>query len=125
MIFSQYKRIQQTARLLQKALLNHGAMSYTLYQYELEEHIDYWYQGLKEDQNTFVYAVTEHSGDVAMVLITEDKTVYINEDARQELINFWPKTYKHNITKLIPMMAKDIVEGFVSVDGVSVYDGNK
>ena len=60
-------------------------MERALYEYELEEHIDYWYEGLKADRDEFVFAVTENSGDVAMVLITADKTVYLNEDATEQL----------------------------------------
>jgi hypothetical protein len=28
-----------------------------LYEYELEEHIDYWYEGLKSDREQFVFAI--------------------------------------------------------------------
>jgi len=58
-----------TATLLRKALLQDGKMAYSLYEYKLEEHIDYWYDGLKADQDDFVFAVTENSGYMAMVLI--------------------------------------------------------
>ena len=50
-------------------------MERALYEHKLEEHIDYWYEGLKTDRDEFVFVVTENSGDVAMVLITADKTV--------------------------------------------------
>jgi hypothetical protein len=68
--------------LLRKALLEEGKMEYSLYEYELEEHVDYWYDGLKADRDDFVFAVTENSGHVAMVLILPDKTVLVNEAAR-------------------------------------------
>jgi hypothetical protein len=64
-------------RLLCEALLRGGKMELALYEYEIEEHIEYWYEGLKADRDEFVFVVTENSGDVAMVLITEDKTVQI------------------------------------------------
>ncbi|MFN6568621.1 hypothetical protein [Dendronalium sp. ChiSLP03b] len=35
----------EIANLLRKALLQDGKMELTLYKYELEEHIDYWYDG--------------------------------------------------------------------------------
>ena len=40
---------KQIAMLLRKALLEEGEMAQSLYEYELEEHIDYWYEGLKAD----------------------------------------------------------------------------
>ncbi len=68
-------------------------MERALYEYELEEHIDYWYEGLKADRDEFVFAVTENSGDVAMVLITADKTVYINSSLK---LVFAPSTKESN-----------------------------
>jgi hypothetical protein len=105
-------------RLLREALLRGGKMELALYEYELEEHIEYWYEGLKADRDEFVFVVTEHSGDVAMALITEDKTVFINEDARKNLQEFWPRTYNANMKKLIPMMARDLANDIISVNGV-------
>ena len=90
-------RKRKIANLLGKALLQDGKMERALYDYELEEHIDYWYEGLKTDRDEFVFAVTENSGAVAMILITADKTVYINEEAREELSKFWPNAYETNM----------------------------
>jgi hypothetical protein len=84
----------------------------------LEENIEYWYEGLKTDRDEFVFAVTENSGDVAMVLITEDKTVYINEDAREKLVELWPQTYTVNMKRLIPVMAEELANGILTVTGV-------
>jgi len=105
-------------RLLREALLRGGKMELALYEYELEEHIEYWYEGLKADRDEFVFVVTENSGDVAMALITEDKTVFINEDARKKLQGFWPRTYNANMKKLIPWMARDLANDILSVNGV-------
>jgi len=41
-------------RLLREALLRGGKMELALYEYELEEHIEYWYEGLKADRDEFV-----------------------------------------------------------------------
>ncbi len=109
---------KKIANLLRKALLQDGQMERALYKHELEEHIDYWYEGLKTDRDEFVFAVTENSGDVAMVLITADKTVYINEDAREQLLKEWPIAYKTNIKRLIPMMAEELANDIISVNGV-------
>ena len=111
-------RKKKIANLLRKALLQDGKMERSLYEYELKEHIDYWYEGLKADRDEFVFAVTENSGDVAMVLITADKTVYLNEDATEQLAKEWPIAYKTNIKRLIPMMAEDLANDIISVNGV-------
>lgn len=112
-------------RLLKKALLENGDMAHVLYEHELKEHIDYWYKGLKRDGEDVVFVVTENNGDVAMVLITRDKAVYINEDARQELMNIWKANYANSLEMLIPAMVKDLMEGFFAVTGVKVIDTSK
>jgi hypothetical protein len=47
-------RKKKIANLLRKALLQDGQMERALYEHELEEHIDYWYEGLKADRDEFV-----------------------------------------------------------------------
>ena len=106
--------------LLKKALVQNGKLAQALYDYELVEHIDYWYDGLKRDHDKFVFAVTENSGDVAMVFITKDKTIYVNEEARAKLMSEWPNTYATNIKRLIPMMATQLANDILSVNGVKV-----
>ena len=114
------KRIE---KLLRKALIQNGEMAYALYEYELAEHIDYWYDGLKKDRNEFVFAVTENTGHTAMVLIEKDKKLYINEDGRKKLHDFWGKMYTENMEILIPRMAEDLANDIISVNGVNTVPG--
>ena len=116
---------RKIANTLRKALLEDGKMERALYEYELEEHLDYWYEGLKSDREQFVFAVTENSGDVAMVLITPDKTIYVNEEAREKLSQFWIKAYKDNINQLLPMMAENLANDIISVTGVKMVSPNQ
>ncbi|OLP15375.1 hypothetical protein BST81_26680 [Leptolyngbya sp. 'hensonii'] len=113
---------KKIALLLRKALLEEGEMAQSLYEYELEEHIDYWYEGLKADRDDFVFAVTENSGHVAMVLIMADKTVLVNEAARAKLSEFWQRNYRTNIEKLLPMMAKELADDTLYVTGVKTIN---
>ncbi len=111
---------KKTAILLRKALLDSGQMNRELYEYELEPHLDYWYQGLLDDRNDFVFAVTENAGHVAMVLITAAQSIYINEDAREYLANAWSKNYQTNIKRLIPGMVDNLAEEQIAVQGVTI-----
>ncbi len=108
--------------LLRKALLEDGEMAYALYEYELEEHIDYWYDGLKADRDDFVFVVTENSGHVAMVLIMLDKTVLVNEAARAKLTEFWQDNYRSNLNRLIPTIADELANDSLFVNGVRTVD---
>lgn len=116
---------KQLINRLRKALLEEGEMAYALYEHELKEHIDYWYKGLKRDREDVVFVVTENTGDVAMVLITRNKTVYINEDARQELMKVWKANYANNMEMLIPAMVGDLMNNCFAVTGVKVVDTSK
>lgn len=88
--------------------------------YELVEHLDYWYNGLVADRNEFVFAVTENSGYTAMVLITKEKDIYINEAAREKLSQMWGPAYKPNMECLIPIMAEELANDIIAVNGVSI-----
>lgn len=110
---------------LKEALLQSGKMERALYEHELEEHIEYWYEGLKADRDEFVFAVTENSGDVAMILITEDKTVYVNEYAREKMFEFWPRTYSTNMEYLIPLMAEELANDIIAVNGVKTINESR
>ncbi|MBW4656286.1 MAG: hypothetical protein KME20_25075 [Kaiparowitsia implicata GSE-PSE-MK54-09C] len=117
--------VTKITKLLKKALLENGDMAHALYEHELKEHIDDWYKGLKRDGGDVVFVVTENSGHVAMVLITRDKTVYVNEDARQELMKSWKVNYAKNLEMLIPSMVKDLMDGFVAITGFKVVNTKK
>jgi hypothetical protein len=95
-------------------------MVHALYEHELVAYIDDWYEGLKADREAFVFVVTENAGDVAMVLIEPDKTVYVNEDARDRLMAHWSETYRENVEQLIPLMAEELANDILTVNGVRI-----
>src|SRR5215216_2579042 len=106
------KRIQ---RLLKQALIHDGEMQYELYKYELEELLDEWISSMAKDKDDYIFAVTENSGHVAMVLIEKTGEVHINEEARERLKALWPVAYTSNMKKLIPAFAEQLNEGEIPV----------
>ncbi len=60
------KRIE---RNLKKALLKGGPMVRALFEFELEEHIEEYLQSKRADGDKYFFAITEHTNDVAMLLI--------------------------------------------------------
>ena len=118
----QKERAKRIEKLLWKALIQDGAMVYALYEHELVEHIDYWYDGLVADRNEFVFAVTENSGHTAMVLISKKKDIYVNEAAREKLLELWGSAYRPNMKVLIPEMAKELANDILAVNGVNIAD---
>ena len=102
------------------ALLRDGAMAHKLFEFELEEHIDEFLTSKKNDKDDYFFAVTEHTNDVAMLLIDGKNKVYVNEEARTRLKKFWGESYEHNLKILIPDMADELSRGFLSVNGVKI-----
>ena len=82
--------------------------------------IDEYKQLLLADKDQLVFVVTENKDHVAMVLITEDKTIYINEEAREKLKAVWSLPYSTNMKRLIPLMADDLANGELMANGVKV-----
>jgi hypothetical protein len=114
------------ARNLIKALLNDGAMAFALFEYELEEHIDEYLKSKQEDDDDYFFAVTEHTNDVAMLLIDKDDNIHVNEEARALLKKLWPKSaYKYNMQVLIPQMVDELSKGFLFVSGVKIQKDDK
>jgi hypothetical protein len=109
------KRIQ---KLLKQALIHDGEMQYALYEYELKELLDEWKASMAKDKDDYIFAVTENSGHVAMVLIEKSGEVHINEQAREKLKALWPAAYESNMKRLIPAFAKQLNEGEIPVSGV-------
>jgi hypothetical protein len=105
-------------RLLKKALLQEGEMQYRLYEYELKEIIDDLKQSMAEDKDDYIFAITENSGGVAMILIEKSGHTYINEQAREKLKALWPAAYKSNMKGLIPEFARQLNEGEIPINGV-------
>ncbi len=105
-------------QVLHKALLLDGEMFESLYEHEMQEHIEYWTEGMKADKDDFVFVITENNGHAAMVVITKEEELLINEPARAYLKKVWQKNYADNIRKLLPDMAAQLNAGYFSVNGV-------
>lgn len=105
---------------LKRVLLDGEPFALALFDYELREHIKEYLQSRHADNDKYLFAVTENSNDVAMLLIDESDTVHTNEEARAALQALWPDTYSKNIQHLIPLMAEDLQAGYVFQVGVKV-----
>jgi len=99
---------------LEQALINDGERRYELYEYELEEHLDYWKKSMISDKDDFIFVVAvrtndvTHEHDAAMLLIENSGEIYINELARDRLKELLSDAYLSNMKKLIPEFAKQI-----------------
>ncbi len=109
---------QKIIKNLSKALLKDGHLEIKLYQWELENHVQEYIKSKKADRDKYFIAVTEHTNDVAMLMIDELDRLLINEKARAKLKEIWGDVYTINIKKLIPQMAKNLNDGYIFGVGV-------
>lgn len=107
---------------LRRALLEEGSFAQALFEYELEEHIQEYIRSKRADSDRYFLAITEHTNEVAMLLIDEADNVHINEAARGLLKQLWRSAYKKNLQTLIPGMADTLAAGYLYAAGVKVVD---
>ena len=103
---------------LEQALLRDSPMRDELYAFELEGLVDDLKASMAQDQDEYIFAVTEHNGDVAMVLVEQSGDVHRNEQARTKLQALWPAAYEHNLQRLIPAFARQLHAGEIPINGV-------
>lgn len=114
--------VKTIAKNLEKALLQDGEMRQELYEWEVEEHLAYFQDSLIRDNDDFLFVVTEHTNDVAMLLLEKSGEVHINEAAREKLKELWKNTYLGNMKMLIPDFAKLLDAEHLAVYGVKIAD---
>ena len=108
------------AENLKRVLLDNAPFALALFDYELREHIGEYLQSKQTDNDRYFFAITEHTNDVAMLLIDECDSVHINEAARAVLRTLWRDAYPKNIQQLIPKMVQDLNAGYLFAAGVKV-----
>jgi hypothetical protein len=108
------------AQRLRHALLDAGPLSQKLYDFELAEGVEFWYDGMVADGDDYFIVISEMEGAVAMLLMGSDKQVYGNEAARARLMDLWADGYAANLEQLLPSIVEDLIEGFVAAIGIRV-----
>jgi len=103
---------------LRKVLLEGESFSLALFEYELKENLNFYVSSRIEEQDKYFMAITENTDDVAMILVNEQNQVLVNKLARQELQNYWGKSYENNFDKLIPQIAKALDQDLIYITGI-------
>lgn len=111
-------------KVLRRVLIQGGEMKNSLYEYELKNLLDELKASMLQDKDNFIFAITENSGHVAMMLVEKSGQVYINEQARVRLMSLWPAAYGNNLKKLIPVFSRQLNNGEIPINGVKVTKGD-
>lgn len=113
-------------KLLEEALLHDGQMAQALFEFEFEEEdLEQLKLSMIEDDDDFLFAVTENTGDIAMVLIEKSGQIHANEQAREKLKEFWQSAYQHNLKLMIPDFAEQLSAGELPINGVKITGSAK
>lgn len=116
--------LKEIRQALERTLLHEGEMHRKLYEYELEEHVDYWKASMRRDRDEFLFVVDVRRNEVtgqpntALLLLEPSGAVLINESARDRLEALWGAAYEPNLHTLIPSFAEQLHEGVLPVHGV-------
>lgn len=116
--------LKEIQDILERVLLQDDEMSRALYEWEMEEHVDYWFASMRRDRDEFLFVVDAHMNNVtrqpnaAMLLLEPPRVMAVNEAARDRLKVLWKGAYAPNIQKLIPTFAQQLKDGELSVNGV-------
>jgi hypothetical protein len=116
--------LKEIRHALEHALLHEGEMHRELYEYELEEHVDYWKASMRRDRDQFLFVVDVRMNEVtrqpnvALLLLEPSGNIAINEPARDRLKVLWGDAYGPNMQTLIPSFVQQLNEGVLPVHGV-------
>ena len=116
--------LKEIHHALEHALLHNGEMHRELYEYELEEHVEYWKASMQRDRDEFLFVVdvrmneVTHQPNAALLLLEPSGAISINERARDRLEALWGEAYEPNLHTLIPSFAEQLHEGVLPVHGV-------
>jgi len=116
--------LKEIRQALEHALLHQGEMHRELYEYELEEHVDYWKASMRRDGDEFLFVVDARMNEVtrqpnvALLLLEPSGNLAINEPARDRLQVLWGDAYAPNMQTLIPSFVQQLKEGVLPVHGV-------
>lgn len=113
-------------KLLEQALLLDGKMEQSLFEFEFEEDdLKSLRASMLEDGDDYLFAITENTGSIAMVLFEKSGETFVNEQAREKLKELWQSAYQRNLKILIPDFAQQLVAGELPINGVKISRSSK
>jgi hypothetical protein len=113
---------QRIEKSLKKALIDNGEMSFSLYELELHQDLNFWKNQLQEDDDDYLIVATEYDENVSMLFFEKSGAFYVNELARQKFRSLWSDgIYEKNMnTQVIPFFAERIKAGFIAAYGLKI-----
>ena len=103
---------------LQAALSGQSPLSIDLYVEVLADHEDELKASLDKDADDALLCMLADDGDVAMMLIDWDGSIYRNENALKNLQAMWRHSFEINVQTLVPVLSDHISQKNLGVAGI-------
>jgi hypothetical protein len=116
--------LKEICDVLEHVLLQDGEMDRALYEWEMEEHVDYWTAKMRQNQSEYLIVADVSMNMVtgqpraALLVLEPAGPISVNEAARDRLKALWKDAYAPNMQKLIPSFAQMLKDGQLPVHGV-------
>ncbi|MCZ2134323.1 MAG: hypothetical protein LC098_02675 [Burkholderiales bacterium] len=103
---------------LQSALSGQHPLSIDLYVEVLADYEDELKDSLDKDADDALLCILVDAGDVAMMVIDWDGSIYRNENALKKLRAMWEGSFETNIRTLVPFLSDAISQNNLGVAGI-------
>jgi hypothetical protein len=103
---------------LYDALSGRKPLSIDLYVEALADHEQALKDSLNKDADDALLCVLADDGDVAMMVIDWDGSLYRNENALKKLRTMWGKSFEANLNYLLPIFSEHIYQRNLGVAGI-------
>ena len=103
---------------LQSALSGQSPLSIDLYVEVLADYEDELKASLDKDADDALLCVLADEGDVAMMIIDWDGSIYRNENALKKLQGMWRNSFDTNVQTLVPILSTHISQKNLGVAGI-------
>jgi hypothetical protein len=103
---------------LQSALSGQSPLSIDLYVEVLAGYEDELKASLDKDADDALLCVLADDGDVAMMVIDWDGSIYRNENALKKLQAMWRHSFDINVKTLLPILSTHISQKNLGVAGI-------
>jgi hypothetical protein len=103
---------------LQSALSGQSPLSIDLYVEVLADYEDELKASLDKDADDALLCMLADEGDVAMMIIDWDGSIYRNENALKKLQAMWRHSFEINVRTLVPILSDHISQKNLGVAGI-------
>ena len=103
---------------LQSALSGQSPLSIDLYVEVLADYEDELKASLDKDADDALLCMLSDDGDVAMMVIEWDGSIYRNENALKKLQVMWRHSFDTNVQTLVPILSDHISQKNLGVAGI-------